>query len=174
MPFNYRNMEAIFSIGSNLGYRPQNLRKAIDLLTQCIGELVHQSSFYETEPWGVTLPQELYLNAVVVFETEQMPEEIRQHISDIEQKMGRPADHKKNESRIIDIDLLFLSGVIYNSEHFQIPHKRLHLRKFVLLPLNEIRPEYLHPVFRKSVKELLRDCPDSTSVEKYQESDQRE
>jgi len=167
-------MEAVFSIGSNLGDRERNLRKAIELLAEQVGELMDQSSYYETEPWGVTLPQEAYLNAVVICRTEKMPEEIKQDISSIEQKMGRPPDHKKNAPRIIDIDLLFLGQLIYNTEQFQIPHKRLHLRKFVLLPLNEIRPEYIHPVFRKSARELLRDCPDTTSVEKYQESDQRE
>lgn len=167
-------MEAIFSIGGNLGTRVRNLQRASALLAEQVGPIVEQSSFYETEPWGVSTPQNKYLNAVLICETEQMPESIRQRISNIEQKMGRPADHKKNESRVIDIDLLFLSQMIYNSKQFQIPHKRLHLRKFVLLPLIEIRPEYIHPVFLKSANELLRDCPDDTSVEKYQESNPSE
>lgn len=164
-------MEAIFSIGSNLGNRVQNLQKATELLAEEIGAITGKSSYFATEPWGVEEQQPQFLNAVVVCQTEQMPEEIKQHIAIIEQTIGRPANHEMNKPRIIDIDLLFLGQLIYNTEDFQVPHKRLHLRKFVLLPLKEIRPEYKHPVFRKSVKELLRDCPDNTSVEKYHESE---
>jgi 2-amino-4-hydroxy-6-hydroxymethyldihydropteridine diphosphokinase len=167
-------MEAIFSIGGNLSDRAANLRQAKLYLAGMIGEIIDESELFESEPWGVSGPQKLYLNAVVICETEQMPEEIKQNIRRIEQKMGRSVSHGINEPRIIDIDLLFLDQLIYNTEDFQIPHRRLHLRKFVLLPLNEIRPKYLHPVFRKPVEALLRDCPDNTSVVKYQESDQSE
>ena len=142
---------AYLGLGSNLGDREANLRRAIDLLKEKVW-INKVSSLYETEPlgWG---PQPLFLNAVCQGTTFLSPQELLAFIKSIEKAMGR-AESFRNAPRIIDIDILLYSDRIINTPELTIPHPRLEERAFVLVPLAEIAPELVHPVSRKAIKDL--------------------
>lgn len=150
-------------LGSNLGDREENLKKTRELLSK-IGEIQTISKLYETEPHGVT-DHPWYLNQCVKMETEFSPEIFFKKCQEIEKKMGRERKGNMPEPRTVDIDILF-----YDSEHIEtddliIPHLRLHERKFVLVPLAGIAPDFVHPTFKKTILELLKECEDQSIVQ---------
>ncbi len=154
--------ECFLSLGSNLGNRISYLKQGISGLKK-VGVIIHTiSSVYETEP--VDMPGVSYFyNIVLKVETNQSPEELLDNCLRIEKSVGR--ERKKcNESRILDIDILFYNRLIIKNEKLHIPHKRAHLRKFVLIPLQEIAADFVHPTLRKKVNDLLKECPDKSSV----------
>jgi 2-amino-4-hydroxy-6-hydroxymethyldihydropteridine diphosphokinase len=160
-------MKNIFlGIGSNLGAREENLYRAINYITELIGPPEVFSSVYETEPWGF-LSDDLFLNMVVRLESKLSPHELLEAIMLIERKMGRVRGDDKYSSRIIDIDILLMDNHLVNETDLEIPHPRMHRRKFVLLPLNEISEEIYHPVLKKNVKTLLEECKDDSMIRKY-------
>jgi len=139
-------------IGSNLGDRLANIDKALSLLSsKC--KIIKKSSIHETEPVGYK-EQGKFLNGVVSVETELKADELMEFLLDIEKKLGRIREIK-NGPRIIDLDILFYGDEVIDSDKLIVPHPKLHERLFVLEPLNEIAPEFIHPVLKKSVKELL-------------------
>jgi len=146
------------SLGSNLGDRYANLRAAIERLGEA-GAIGAVSSFYETEPVEFR-DQPWFLNCVVALETSDSPEALLQRALAIEQEMGR-VRMKEKGPRLIDIDiLLFGDRVVEEQERgLKIPHPAMHQRRFVLEPLAEIAPEALHPLLRKTARELLADLP---------------
>lgn len=151
-----------FSLGSNLGDREQNLRLAVGALSQVV-DITAVSSVYRTSPWGKTdLPE--FLNIAVSGLSDKTPWVLLQVCLEIETLMGRERTGKW-EPRKIDIDLLFAGENIISEEKIIVPHPLLHLRKFVLLPLTEIAPHFVHPVLNLSVRELLQECKDECSVE---------
>ncbi len=156
-------MLLVFSLGSNIGNKTENLLEACDKLKKEIGDIILQSQFYESEPWGVE-NQENYYNAVIAINADMKPKEIKDTIQGIEKEIGREYNSERWHSRIIDIDLIYADELIYVTRDFQIPHKRMHLRNFVLEPLCEILPDMLHPVFGKTSIELLKNCPDQSKV----------
>ncbi len=151
-------------IGSNLGNKAENLKQSIRLIEQSAGIVKKFSAVYETEPWGVE-QQPAYYNQVLEIITEYNAEELMTRLLNIEKVMGRIRINKY-DARNIDIDILFFNDEIYNSETIIIPHPSLHLRRFVLVPLAEIAPEFVHPVFNKNIFRLLDECEDSGLIKK--------
>ena len=150
------------ALGSNLGNRLSNLKNAVSNLPPQM-EVKKKSLVYETPPWGHT-DQPHFLNQVVMVHTYMEPEDLLGHIKRLETVLGREPTFE-NGPRVIDIDILFYDDVIIDSPPLVIPHPRLHQRGFVLVPLNEIDPEFVHPVLGKSISDLLLDVERLNIVE---------
>src|SRR5215471_3703683 len=144
------------SLGSNLGDRAANLKTAVEHMGE-LGAMVGRSSLYETEPVEMER-QPWFLNCVVALETELMPKQFLARTITIEQKMGRRRTQPKGP-RTIDIDILLFGGSVVDISALTIPHPAMHERRFVLEPLAEIAPELRHPVFKKTVREMLAALP---------------
>ncbi len=148
--------------GGNLNDRPGNLQKAKDILEEEAGKVIASSSVYETKAWG-NLKQPDFYNQVHIINTNLSAEKLMEKILDIEEKMGRIRT-VKNASRIIDIDILFFNDAVINKPDLIIPHPEIQNRRFVLTPLNELSGGFIHPVLKKSMKELLSTCKDTLDV----------
>jgi 2-amino-4-hydroxy-6-hydroxymethyldihydropteridine diphosphokinase len=144
------------SLGSNLGDRKQNLQDAVAQL-RSLGEVAALSSFYETEPVG-DLHQPWFLNCALMLRTEKMPRQLLAAVMGIEQALGRKRTVSKGP-RIIDIDIVLFGPFVVNLPTLVIPHPAMHERRFVLQPLAEIAPAARHPIFHRTVRELLDDLP---------------
>lgn len=146
-------MHTVFiALGSNVGDRLQNLREAIAQLTPQV-IVSAESSIYETEPWGFE-EQDDFLNMVVQGETELEPDELLTHLKRIEDNVGRTKTFR-NGPREIDLDILFYDDLILEREGLAIPHPRLHERDFVLVPLADIAPKLIHPIWNHRITDLL-------------------
>ena len=154
----------LLALGSNLGDRLYYLAQAHILLTQsvCIRAL---SPIYETEPWGV-VEQPRFLNQTLMADTSLPPEELLAFVKKIEAVMGRDFSMICNGPRVIDIDILGYGDILYQSQRLEIPHPRLHQRAFVLMPLNDIAPNWIHPRLGLTVSEMLVQV-DASGVERY-------
>ena len=122
------------------------------------------SAIYETDPVGCEPGAGKFLNAVLEFDYEGDPLELLKSLREIEKTLGRAPDHPRNTSRKIDIDLLYFGDIIMDSDELQLPHPRMHLRRFVLQPLADIRPDLILPGQSKTVRELLAQLSESTKV----------
>ena len=159
-------MNIIFlQLGSNMGEREEYLKNASELLATEIGVIQKESKIYESVPWGVE-NQSNYLNQVLEIRSELSAEEVLERVLQIEDKIGRIRNEKWGE-RIIDIDVLLFNDSIVEKDGICIPHIHLHNRKFVLIPLNEVAPSFIHPKYNKTIAELLSECKDIESVEEY-------
>lgn len=156
------NMATVFlSLGSNLGDRLENVKKALRLLESHV-DVRRVSSVYETEPWGYK-DQPWFLNAVCRAETDLAPAELLDFVKQVEQQLGRQPTVRYGPRRI-DIDILFYEDQIIRRPDLQIPHPRIPERAFVLVPLTEIAPGLVHPVSRKTMRTLLRELEDADNV----------
>jgi 2-amino-4-hydroxy-6-hydroxymethyldihydropteridine diphosphokinase len=151
-------------LGSNLGNRDQNLRQAIHLIQQEVGKIVCVSGIYETAAWGKT-DQHEFLNQIVQLESSFSPEALLTKILSLETLMGRTRTEKWGE-RTIDIDILYYGDVVLNTNPLTLPHPGIPTRRFVLEPLCEIAPEFIHPGLKKSNAQLLTECQDPLAVKK--------
>jgi 2-amino-4-hydroxy-6-hydroxymethyldihydropteridine diphosphokinase len=140
------------ALGTNLGDRLANLRAAIEALPPEI-KVIAESKVYETPPWGVE-DQPAFLNMAVKCETDLDAESLLHRLKQLEVQLGREKSFRWGP-RLIDIDILFHDNLILESESLTIPHPRLHERAFVLVPLMDVAPDFIHPVLKKTVKELL-------------------
>jgi 2-amino-4-hydroxy-6-hydroxymethyldihydropteridine diphosphokinase len=141
------------SLGSNVGDRAANLRKAISRVS-AIGAVQAVSSFYETEPQEFAA-QPWFLNCVLALETEKMPKQLLSCILQIEQDMGRRRQREQKKGpRNIDIDILLFGNSVVDTKDLTIPHPAMHERRFVLEPLAEIAPDARHPIFKRTIREL--------------------
>ena len=154
---------AYIALGSNLGDRAAHLQQAIDRLS-ALGKITAVSSFYETEPVELTA-QPWFLNCVVALETEKMPRQLIAAILDLEQQMGRRRLEKKGP-RTIDIDILLFGKSVIEMPGLTVPHPAMHERRFVLEPLTEITPDLRHPVFKRTIRELLEALPPGQATRK--------
>ena len=143
------------ALGSNLGNRTTNLKEAIASLPPQM-EVKAKSKVYETPPWGYT-EQENFYNQVLQARTYVGPEPLLKHLKRLEVALGRKPSFQ-NGPRLIDIDILFYDELVLNASAITIPHPHVHERGFVLLPMMDIAPDYVHPVKQKSVRELLAGC----------------
>ncbi len=154
-------------LGSNLGDRINLINKAVELVGKQVGDILGVSSLYHTDPWGTETPLP-YLNVAMSLNTDQSPDEVLGTILSIEKLLGRQRNGSRNEPRSIDIDMIFYGKLIINEKDLIIPHPRMHLRRFVLVPLCEIEPDFIHPELNLSVSELLNTCADSLGVELFE------
>ena len=153
IPKEPKTARVFLGLGSNMGDREHNLQTALQALSQKI-ELVKVSSLYDTAPVGNTL-QERFLNMACAAATALPPIALLAFIKQIEQKLGR-LPGPVNSPRPIDIDILFYGDLIINTPGLVIPHTRLTERAFVLAPLNEIAPRFIHPVTKQTVSLLYK------------------
>jgi 2-amino-4-hydroxy-6-hydroxymethyldihydropteridine diphosphokinase len=153
-------------LGTNLGDRELNLKKAIDKVEELIGSVVHISSIYETEPVGFK-SKDKFLNMVAEVNTSLEPSLVMDMILKGEALLGRVRRGNKYTSRVIDLDILLFGDRIIKNDSLSVPHPKMHERRFVLVPLCEIAPDLVHPVLKKSIKTLLVECQDKSSVIKY-------
>jgi len=145
-------VEAYIALGSNLGDREANIKKAFDALKERI-QIVKTSSIYETKPMYVE-DQGWFLNCAAKIETNLAPEELLKFLKSIEQKLGRKTV-KRNGPRTIDLDILFYGDQILKEDDLQVPHPKIGERPFVLVPLAEIAPNLIHPVNKKTIIAML-------------------
>lgn len=150
-------------IGGNLGDRESTLMIARERITHLVGNIEQESGIYETEPWEIDTNQ-LFLNQLLNVNTNLSAEAVLKEILQIEHDLGRQRKNGQMGSRTMDIDILFYDDLIFNGTQLTIPHPRLHLRKFALIPLNEIAEYMIHPSMGKSMKALLQACEDKQEV----------
>lgn len=154
-------------LGSNLGNRLAALEEAVRLLEGHGFRRERRSSTWETEPVGGP-PQGAFLNAVVAGRTDRTPEELLEACLETEREMGR-VRRERNGPRVIDVDILLFGDLTREAPGLVVPHPRLHERRFVLAPLEEIAPDLRHPLLGLSVAELLDRCPDRSEVRVFSE-----
>jgi 2-amino-4-hydroxy-6-hydroxymethyldihydropteridine diphosphokinase len=156
-------MKTAVALGSNLGDRLENLRAARRQIIELdrIRPPVLSAGIYETRPVDCEPGASKFLNTVIEFDFEGDPAQLLEQLVQIEESLGRKRDHPKNVSRKIDIDLLYCGDRHIDNERLQLPHPRMHLRKFVLQPLADIRSELVLPDQRKTVQELLTESAES-------------
>ena len=150
-------INAYIGLGSNLGDKEDNIKKAIDLMKEKC-KILEVSSLYKTEPVGYK-NQDWFLNCTVEIKINFLPHELLIFLKSIEKKLGR-VKTIKNGPRTIDLDILFYGNEVIKTNNLTIPHPRLHERLFVLEPLKEICPELVHPILKKNINELISDLRD--------------
>ena len=160
-----REKTVYLSLGSNVGDREANLRAAIDELPHAGVAVIRVSSFYETEPVDLR-EQPWFLNCAVDVETHFDAIVLLRALREIEAKMGSRKLMAKGP-RLIDMDILLCGAETINTKELQVPHPRMHLRRFVLVPLAEIAPEVVDPELKKTVKQLLEGTPDNSTVRRF-------
>ena len=154
---------AYLGIGTNQGDREKNLVRALALIEERVGRIIESSSVYETEPWGFESAN-LFLNMVVKVETKLNPFNLLGTIHDIEEELGRKRGKTRYVTRVMDIDILFYGDTVISTEELVIPHPLVPERKFVLVPMAEIAPAFVHPSLGKSISILLERCRDNSKV----------
>jgi 2-amino-4-hydroxy-6-hydroxymethyldihydropteridine diphosphokinase len=164
-------MRTAVALGSNLGDRLGTLRSARKTILGLsdVKPPILSSAIYETEPIGCEPGAKKFLNAVVEFEYDGDPANLLEQLIRIEEALGRRRDHSKNVSRTIDIDLLYYGDRNIVDERLQLPHPRMHLRRFVLQPLADIRPDLMLSNRRKTVRQLLAELKQPAEVVRFKE-----
>ena len=157
--------EVYLQLGSNIGERLESLNQSIKIIAERIGNVLEKSSVYESTPWGVE-NQRNFLNQVIFVKSNFDPYTILDLVLQIEKDMGRIRIEKWGE-RIIDIDILFIDDLIIESENLCIPHEFISKRKFVLQPMCEIAPGFIHHKLNKTISQLLEECIDEEKVNVY-------
>jgi len=152
-------------LGSNQGERMQYLNKAKKLVAEECGKIFKESSVYETAAWGNN-KQASFLNQVINISTDLPADDLMKNLLLIENKLGRIRKEKFGP-RTIDLDILFYDDLVYHSTVVTIPHPAIQDRRFVLIPLVEIAPRKMHPVYLKTVSSLLKECTDMLNVKKF-------
>lgn len=147
---------AYLALGTNLDDKVLNLNEAIKEIKKRIGSVVSQSAFYTSEPWGFDSDNR-FVNAVIAVETDLNPLELLRKTQEIEIDLGRTqkSENQVYADRIIDIDLLLIGQIEFQNEVLTLPHPHILERDFVYIPLAEIAPQLIHPVFKKKITELI-------------------
>ncbi len=146
------------SIGSNKGNRSVLINKAIDEIEKKVGIIISRSSIYQSKSWGFDSND--FYNLCLLIDTDIIPKSLLINLKKIEKSMGREDVDGSYSDRLIDIDILFYDNIITDSEDLKIPHPKIEIRKFVLVPMLEIADDYVHPILNKTIKELYNDCSD--------------
>ena len=149
-------------LGSNQGDRKLQLARAIQMIEESIGPIRASSSYYETKAWGIS-DQPDFINVALEVEHYKTPIQLLKIVNEIEDRIGRVRKEKWGP-RLIDVDIIFVEDIVMDTDRLTIPHKWMENRNFVLYPLNEIASDFIHPVLKKSVSELLDECEDKTEI----------
>ena len=150
-------MLAGIALGSNIGDRLGSLRQASQMI-KCMGTaIIAASDVFETPPWGVR-DQPWFLNACLLAETLDSPRELLSKLQEVENRLGRVSRFRWGP-REIDLDLLFMDGLTVDEKDLVLPHPEMHNRSFVLVPLNQVAPGWVHPLLHRSVSEMARQVP---------------
>ena len=159
--------EIILLLGSNKGNRLTYLSEAVQKISLLSKSPVVTSSIYESEPWGFET-EIWFLNMAVLLSSDILPEELLKEVLIIERELGRVRNPDSNgyESREIDIDIIFYGSRVIDTAELSAPHPRMHLRKFVLTPVCEICPDFIHPLLEERVADILELCEDNSVVVK--------
>jgi 2-amino-4-hydroxy-6-hydroxymethyldihydropteridine diphosphokinase len=165
-----RKAKAYILLGSNIGDKKKHIDDAQHLVQNHVGKIIAESALYISEAWGFE-SDEMFLNKVIVVESELDAFEILNRTQNIETSLGRTAKTTNvYQSRIIDIDILFYDDKIIETAHLTIPHKHMQNRLFTLMPLAEIAPDFIHPKLQKTLICLLQQCSDNKKVNLLQET----
>jgi len=161
--------ELVFlSLGSNLGDSLENLKLACELIAERVGEIELMSSIYKTEAWGQEDLNTFY-NQVIGVSSKLSASSILEYCQAIEHQLGRlPKKTEGYENRVIDIDLLMVRTQVLETTTLVLPHPRMHLRNFVLVPFAEIAPSLLHPELNESIETLKNNCSDHNKIERIE------
>ena len=156
-------MECVFlSLGTNQGDKSANLNRALQMLENRVGDMLQVSSVYGSSAWG--FDGDDFENLVANFSTSLAAQQVLEEILNIENEMGRIRSKNGYQNRLIDIDILYFGNWIVKSKSLIIPHPFLHQRNFVLKPLHEIAPDFVHPFLLKSTEELMKNAKDKIHV----------
>ena len=157
--------QVFLGTGGNIGNKHDNFDKVYTFIKNELGTIVKSSAVYETPPWGFEATEKFW-NTVLIIETELSATELLSKINNIENRFGRTRDGVNYKSREMDIDILYFNDEIINTENLTIPHPLLHKRLFVLVPLAEIAPKFVHPVLKLTSFEMLNNCKDKSVIRK--------
>lgn len=155
----------VLQLGSNLGNRFDNLRMACAMIEESIGSIEAVSSIYESAPWGYN-SKNAFFNQCLTLWSDMDPGRILQCIHLLEEKLGRMERSDVYVDRLIDIDILFYGDMILSRPDLQIPHGKIKDRRFSLVPMAELLPDFEHPVTRKKISTLLSECMDKGMVKR--------
>ena len=158
--------ESVFVLlGSNLGDREHLVNQACNMIGERCGEIVAKSRLYESEPWGFK-SEHWFLNLVVEINTSLSPDDLMKSLLAIEKELGRDRSipHEGYVSRPMDLDILYYGNKVIDTQLVTAPHPRLQQRRFTLLPLCDIAPDFVHPVLKMTNRELLEKCDDSGKI----------
>lgn len=157
--------QVFLGIGGNIGNKPENFSKVQNLIEREIGLISKQSSVYESPPWGFHA-EDNFWNQVLMVETELSPGEILSEITKIESSFNRKRRSGGYTSREMDVDIIYYDDIFVETGDLIVPHPRLQQRRFVLVPLAEIAPDFKHPLLRITSKKLLENCKDESVIKK--------
>lgn len=149
-------------LGGNIGDRQKVFEKATEEICKRVGKPLKSSSYYETAAWGIE-DQAPFLNQVILVNTTLLPNELLNTLLDIEKELGRIRFQKWTE-RVIDLDILFIEEQVIDTADLTVPHPFIQDRRFTLVPLVEISPNFTHPTYKKTLTELLKTCSDTLEV----------
>jgi 2-amino-4-hydroxy-6-hydroxymethyldihydropteridine diphosphokinase len=154
--------QVILSLGSNQGNRMENIENCITVIHQSVGTVIKVSRLYESPSWG--FDSDSFFNCAILIHTANSAQKILNQVLKIEKKLGRLRGNTLGyEARIIDIDIIAFDEEIIESEKLQIPHVLMHDRNFVLLPFQDLKLDWKHPIFKKTISELLEESPDQSA-----------
>ena len=161
--------ESVFILlGSNIGDRELLVNQACGMIGERCGKIIAESQMYESEPWGFR-SEHWFLNQVIEIETLLSPNKLMQSLLAIESELGRDRSmpHEGYISRPIDLDILYFGKRCITTDYVTTPHPRLHQRRFTLLPLCDIAPDFVHPLMKKTNRQLLEECQDAGTCNLY-------
>lgn len=167
-------MHKVFlGIGGNIGNKHNNFEKVVKIIETELGEITKKSSVYETPPWGFDTKDNFW-NQVIIIKTELSPFQLLEKIHRIEKQFGRKRKSIDYSSREMDIDILYYDDFYFETKNLIIPHPKMQLRKFVLIPLNEIAHDFKHPLLRFTSFQMLENCKDASIIFKLDDSNTNE
>lgn len=159
---------AFLLLGSNIENRIYYLTSAINSINEQIGIVKQKSKIYQTQPWGY-VDDKPYLNLVIEIETSLNAEQLLSSTQKIENNLGRIRTSSGYQARTIDIDILYFNSQIVDNQNLKIPHPLMQNRKFVLVPLADIAPNFVHPILKTNTLQMLKNCKDNCYVQPFEQ-----